>query len=326
MAEVSQSAGFALPSAPNPDPSLAPALGHALNDWLAQRAALAGAARATIEAYRRDVARFLAFLARHHGGATGLAMVAATQQTDLRAWMAEERGRGLSARSLARALSAVKGFTAWAADRTGADATVILSARSPKFRRKLPRPLGEDGAADLLTTIGDDAREDWIAARDTAVVTLLYGLGLRISEALALTGASQPLPQVLRITGKGDKTRLVPVIQAAEAAVAAYVRLCPFDLTPNDPLFRGARGGPLNPRLIQLATERARLRLGLPATATPHALRHSFATHLLAAGGDLRAIQELLGHASLSTTQAYTAVDAARLLEVYDQAHPRAHH
>jgi integrase/recombinase XerC len=238
--------------------------------------------------------------------------------------MAEERGRGLSPRSLARALSAVKGFTAWAADRTGTDATTVLSARGPKFRRKLPRPLSEDGAAAILTDIGSDAREDWIAARDTAIATLLYGLGLRISEALSLTGGDHPLPQTLRITGKGGKTRPVPVIPAAAEAVADYVRLCPFDLAPGDPLFRGARGGPVNPRLIQAAMERARLRLGLPATATPHALRHSFATHLLSAGGDLRAIQELLGHASLSTTQTYTAVDAARLMEVYEKAHPRA--
>ena len=219
----------------------------------------------------------------------------------------------------------MKGFTAWAADRSGHDATTVLSARGPKFRRKLPRPLSEDGAADILQTeIGDDAREDWIAARDTAVVTLLYGLGLRISEALSLTGADHPLPPTLRITGKGGKTRLVPVIPAAAEAVADYVRHCPYDLAPETPLFRGARGGPVNPRLIQSAMERARLRLGLPATATPHALRHSFATHLLSAGGDLRAIQELLGHASLSTTQAYTAVDAARLMEVYEKAHPRA--
>jgi len=303
---------------------LAPALGHAVADWLAQRAALGGAAPATIEAYGRDVTRFLAFLARHRGGAEGLAAVAVLSQGDLRAWMAAERDRGLSARSLARALSAVKGFTAWAADRTGADATILLSAKGPRVRRNLPRPLDEAGAAAVLDTIGDDARERWIAARDTAVVTLLYVLGLRISEALALTGAHHPLSEVVRITGKGAKTRIVPVIPAAQAAVAEYARLCPFDLVPEAPLFRGARGGPLNPRLVQLATERARLRLGLPASATPHALRHSFATHLLAAGGDLRAIQDLLGHASLSTTQAYTAVDAARLLEVYDRAHPRA--
>ncbi len=305
-------------------PFLAPALGAALADWLTHLRALDGASANTVDAYRRDVARYLHFLSRHQGGAEGLARVAATTQTDLRAWMAEERGRGLSARSLARALSAVKGFTAWAADRTGADATTVLSARGPRFRRKLPRPLTEDGAAALLDSIGDDARADWIAARDTAVVTVLYGLGLRISEALSLTGASHPLPPVLRITGKGGKTRIVPVIPAAALAVAAYAALCPHALTPDAPLFRGSRGGPVNPRLIQSAVERTRLRLGLPATATPHALRHSFATHLLSAGGDLRAIQELLGHASLSTTQAYTAVDAARLMDSYEKAHPRA--
>ena len=306
------------------DPFISPALGAALAQWLAQLAALEGAAVNTIEAYRRDVARYLKFLSAHRGGAEGIAQIASTTQSDLRAWMAEERARGLSARSLSRALSAVKGFTAWAADRTGADATTVLSARGPKFRRKLPRPLSEDGAAAILTEIGSDAREDWIAARDTAIATLLYGLGLRISEALSLTGADHPLPETLRITGKGGKTRPVPVIPAAAEAVADYVRRCPFDLTAHEPLFRGARGGPVNPRLIQGAMERARLRLGLPASATPHALRHSFATHLLSAGGDLRAIQELLGHASLSTTQAYTAVDAARLMEVYEKSHPRA--
>jgi integrase/recombinase XerC len=296
----------------------------ALGDWLAQLAALKGAAPNTVAAYGHDVARYLAFLSRHRGGAEGLARVAATSQSDLRAWMAEERGRGLSARSLARALSAVKGFTAWAAERTEADATVVLSARAPKVQRRLPRPLTEAGARDMLDEIGQDARADWIAARDTAIATLLYGLGLRISEALALTGADHPLPGSLRITGKGGRTRLVPVIPQAAEAVGAYVAACPFDLAPDQPLFRGARGGPVNPRLIQAAMERARLRLGLPASATPHALRHSFATHLLSAGGDLRAIQDLLGHASLSTTQGYTAVDAARLMEVYAAAHPRA--
>jgi integrase/recombinase XerC len=306
------------------DPFLAPALGAALTEWLQQLQALEGAAQNTVEAYRRDVARYLKFLANHHGEAEGIAKVAQTTQSDLRAWMAEERGRGLSARSLARALSAVKGFTAWAADRSGGDATTVLSARGPKFRRKLPRPLSEDTATEILAEIGADAREDWIAARDTAIATLLYGLGLRISEALSLTGADHPLPPSLRITGKGGKTRLVPVIPVAAAAVSDYVTLCPHDLQADAPLFRGARGGPVNPRLIQSAMERARLRMGLPATATPHALRHSFATHLLSAGGDLRAIQELLGHASLSTTQGYTAVDAARLMEVYDKAHPRA--
>lgn len=303
---------------------LAPALGAALSDWLAQLSALQGAASNTIDAYRRDVAGFLHFQSRHRGGAAGIAAIAATSQSDLRAWMAEERGRGISARSLARSLSAVKSFTSWVSDRTGIEATTVLSTRGPKYRRKLPRPLSETGAADLLSSIGDDAREDWIAARDTAVVTLLYGLGLRISEALSLTGADYPLPAVLRITGKGNKTRILPVLPLAAEAVAAYVQQCPYEPEPDQPLFRGARGGPVNPRLIQFAMQRARLRLGLPATATPHALRHSFATHLLTAGGDLRAIQELLGHASLSTTQAYTAVDAARLMEVYEKAHPRA--
>ncbi|MFM7442662.1 MAG: tyrosine recombinase XerC [Tabrizicola sp.] len=306
------------------DPFLPPALGAALTQWLQHSQALDGAAQNTIDAYRRDVSRYLKFLTAHHGGAGGMSIVIAASPSDLRAWMAEERGRGLATRSLARALSAVKGFTAWAADRNAADATTVLSARAPKFRRKLPRPLSEDGATDMLSEIGADAREDWIAARDTAIATLLYGLGLRISEALSLTGADHPLPPVLRITGKGGKTRPVPVIPTAARAVNDYAKLCPHDLQPDAPLFRGARGGPVNPRLIQSAMERARLRLGLPATATPHALRHSFATHLLSAGGDLRAIQELLGHASLSTTQAYTAVDAARLMEVYEQAHPRA--
>lgn len=303
---------------------ISPQQRDALERWLTHLRALDGAAANTITAYGRDVAGYLAFLAAHRGGAEGTAALTTLSIQDIRAWMAHERGRGLSARSLARALSAVKGFTAWLADRDGADATAILSTRGPKFRRKLPRPLSEDGARAMLDTVGDQSREDWIAARDTAVVTLLYGCGLRISEALGLTGADHPLPDTLRITGKGDKTRLVPVLPAARAAVAHYARLCPYDLSRNAPLFRGARGGPLNPRLIALVMEKTRLQLGLPATATPHALRHSFATHLLSAGGDLRAIQELLGHASLSTTQAYTAVDAARLMEVYEKAHPRA--
>jgi integrase/recombinase XerC len=225
---------------------------------------------------------------------------------------------------LARALSAVKGFTAWLADREGVDATAALSTRAPKFRRKLPRPLAEEAAMQVLDTVGDNAREEWVSARDTAVVTLLYGCGLRISEALGLTGAAVPLPDVLRIKGKGGKERLVPVLPAAKDAVARYLRLCPYDISPTTPLFFGARGGALNPRLISAAMERVRAQLGLPASATPHALRHSFATHLLNAGGDLRAIQELLGHASLSTTQTYTAVDTARLMEVYAKAHPRA--
>lgn len=296
----------------------------ALSRWLDQLRALKGAADNTLAAYSRDVAGFLGFLAQHHGGTEGMAALTAVGRSDLRSWMAQSRADGLQPRSLARKLSAVKNFLAFVADLEGTDATAALSARGPKYRRKLPRPLAEDAARDIITVVGDQAREDWIAARDMAIVTLLYGSGLRISEALGLTGAAHPLPDTLRITGKGGKERLVPTLPATAQAIARYAALCPFDLTRNDPLFRGTHGGPLNPRLVQLVMEKARLQMGLPATATPHALRHSFATHLLSAGGDLRAIQELLGHASLSTTQAYTAVDAARLMEVYEKAHPRA--
>ena len=304
--------------------SIPPAQRDALARWLDHLRALDAAAVNTLTAYAHDVTGFLAFLAGHHGEAEGLGAVAKIDQSDLRAWMAHERGRGVAARSLARELSAVKNFIAWVADHENVDASAVLSARGPKFRRKLPRPLTVDGARDMISQVGEQAREDWIAARDIAVVTLLYGCGLRISEALNLTGAAHPLPDTLRILGKGGKERLVPTLPATRAAIAQYASLCPYDLTRTEPLFRGARGGPLNPRLIALVMEKARMQLGLPATATPHAMRHSFATHLLSAGGDLRAIQELLGHASLSTTQAYTAVDAARLMEAYEKAHPRA--
>ena len=306
------------------DLGISPALRDALERWLSHLRGVDGAAAHTLTSYGRDVAGFLEFLGRHQGGSAGLPSVTALTTPDLRAWMAAERARGLSARSLARALSAVKNFTGWAAERDGADATAILSARGPKFRRKLPRPLSIEAAAQMLDTVGDQGREPWVEARDVAVVTILYGCGLRISEALGLTGSAHPLRDVLRITGKGGKTRLVPVLPAARDAVCAYANLCPHDLTPDAPLFRGTRGGALNPRLVQKTVEQARMQLGLPATATPHALRHSFATHLLSAGGDLRAIQELLGHASLSTTQGYTAVDTARLMDVYRAAHPRA--
>ncbi len=303
---------------------ISPALRDAMARWLDHLRALDGAAVNTVKAYGADVAGFLGFLAAHRGQIEGLGAVATLPLSDLRGWMASERARGVSARTLARELSAVKSFTGWLAEREGFDPSTTLSARGPKFRRKLPRPLSEDAAFAMIDRVGEQGASDWVSARDVAVLTLLYGCGLRISEALGLTGASKVLPQVLRITGKGGKERLVPVLPAAQQAVAEYARLCPHDLTRDAPLFRGTRGGPLNPRLIALVMEKARGQLGLPSSATPHALRHSFATHLLSAGGDLRAIQELLGHASLSTTQAYTAVDAARLMEVYDKAHPRA--
>jgi len=242
----------------------------------------------------------------------------------MRAWMAHERGRGVAARSLARALSAVKSFYRWLAEREGFEPTAVLSTRAPKFQRKLPRPLAKDAAATMIDTVGLQSAEPWIGARDIAVVTLLYGCGLRISEALGLTGTDVPLPDVLRITGKGNKERIVPVIAPARDAVDTYAALCPYPIERDSPVFWSVRGKPLSPRAIQKVMEKARLQLGLPATATPHAMRHSFATHLLAAGGDLRSIQELLGHASLSTTQAYTGVDAAHLMAVYEKAHPKA--
>lgn len=301
-----------------------PATADALERWLAELSALRARAPATVEAYRRDALGFLAFVQGHIDGPATPGAVTALALPDLRAWMTHERDRGVSARSLARALSAVKGFLAWLADRDGMDLTALLSARAPRYQRKLPRPVEIAEAKDLIQTVAMDDDRPWIVARDAAVVTLLYGCGLRISEALSLNGSDHPLGETLRITGKGGKERVVPILAAARDAVARYVRLCPHDLTPEAPLFRGVRGGALGPRAVQKSVETARAALGLPATATPHALRHSFATHLLTAGGDLRAIQELLGHASLSTTEAYTAVDGARLMEVYRRAHPRA--
>ena len=283
-----------------------------------------GRAAHTVTAYGADLQRFLAFLTGHLGGAPGPAALARIGPTDMRAWMAAERAAGLSSRSLARRLSAVKAFARWLADHDGVEVTAILATRAPRVQRKLPRPLSETAAHAMLETAPAQAAEPWIAARDAAVLTLLYGCGLRISEALGLTGAVLPLGETLRIAGKGGKERVVPVIAPARDAVAAYARVCPWELAPDAALFRGARGGPLNPRLVARAMEQARMQLGLPASATPHALRHSFATHLLDAGGDLRAIQDLLGHASLSTTEGYTAVDTARLMEVYAAAHPKA--
>ncbi|MEL6840293.1 MAG: tyrosine recombinase XerC [Pseudomonadota bacterium] len=303
---------------------ISPALSDAVARWLDHERALAGAAENTLKAYQADVMGFLAFMTQHNGETQGLAPIAKITVRDMRSWMAHERGRGVGARSLARSLSAVKSFYRWLSEREGFEPTAVLSTRAPKFQRKLPRPLAPDAATAMIETVELQSTEPWVAARDSAVITLLYGCGLRISEALGLMGRDAPLPEVLRITGKGGKERIVPVIDAARDAVDAYIRLCPYQSEPNAPLFRAIRGGALAPRAIQKVMAQTRMQLGLPATATPHAMRHSFATHLLAAGGDLRAIQELLGHASLSTTQAYTAVDAARLMEVYDKAHPKA--
>lgn len=303
---------------------IAPAAQHALKEWLAVKVSIEARSEKTAQAYQRDVLDFLGFLGGHYGGQCGIKNLAKVSITDMRAWMAQTREGNVSPRSLARKLSAVKSFYRWLAQREGFDATAILSIRAPKFQAKLPRPLSPQAAEQIIDRVEYQSLTPWIAARDAAVVTLLYGCGLRISEALSLTGGDAPLPQALRILGKGGKERIVPVIDIARDAVEHYRRLCTYDLAPDQPLFRGTRGGALNPRQVQKVMQSARLQLGLPASATPHALRHSFATHLLNAGGDLRTIQELLGHSSLSTTEAYTAVDTARLMQVYAKTHPKA--
>ncbi|WGW05403.1 tyrosine recombinase XerC [Tropicibacter oceani] len=296
----------------------------ALASWLEAAKALKAASDNTIKAYQVDVLDFITFLTLHHGQPQGLAPLARVTTPDMRAWMAHLRAQDVAPRSMARKLSAVKSFYRWLSEREGYEPTAVLSARAPKFQKKLPRPLTEDAARAMIDTVELQATQGWIGARDAAVVTLLYGCGLRISEALGITGRDLPLGETMRILGKGRKERIVPVLPVARRAVDTYLSLCPHPMEPDKPLFRGARGGPLNPRLIQKVTEKARMQLGLPATATPHAMRHSFATHLLSAGGDLRAIQELLGHASLSTTQAYTSVDQVHLMKVYEATHPKA--
>ena len=303
---------------------ISPAARDALEQFLANQSAIKGAAQNTVVAYGGDITEFLTFMTEHSGQTQGLGALARINTQDMRAWMARTRSGGVGPRSLARKLSAVKAFYRWLAQREGFEPTAVLSTRAPKFTKKLPRPVSEEAARDLLDIASLQSDKPWVGLRDTAVLTLLWGCGLRISEALGLTGRDAPLPEVMRITGKGGKERIVPVIAAARQAVDEYTTACPYDLDPGGPLFRAIRGGALAPRAIQKVMAQGRMQLGLPASATPHAMRHSFATHLLNAGGDLRSIQELLGHASLSTTQAYTAVDTVRLMDVYARAHPKA--
>lgn len=303
---------------------ISPAARDALQNWLSHQRALKGAAENTITAYQGDVADFLAFMTHHKAAPQGLGALAEITISEMRSWMAHTRGPDVGPRSMARKLSAVKAFYRWLAEREGFEPTAVLSTRAPKYQKKLPRPLAIDAAKAMIDCVEIQSDRPWVSARDVAVLTLLWGCGLRISEALGLKGRDAPLPDNLRIFGKGDKERLVPVLPAARDAVENYRRLCPHPEADDLPLFRAIKGGPLSARSIASVMADARMQLGLPATATPHAMRHSFATHLLDAGGDLRAIQELLGHASLSTTQAYTAVDTARLMDVYNKAHPKA--
>lgn len=318
--------------APQPLPDLAcaaPDLGQQMVRWLSHLRAERRLSPKTCEAYARDARQCLMFLSQHWGELVTLKRFAALEASDVRAFMAARRADDIGGRSLMRALAGLRSFARFL-EREGLGKVGALSAiRAPKVGKSLPKPIQMSAAkrfADASERAGED-REPWIWARDAAVMALLYGSGLRISEALGLKRRDVPQPgagDVLVVTGKGNKTRMVPVLQNVLALVHEYVAVCPHSLPPEGPIFVGARGGPLSPRIIQLTMARMRGALGLPDSATPHALRHSFATHLLSRGGDLRAIQELLGHASLSTTQIYTGIDSERLLEVYKTAHPRA--
>jgi integrase/recombinase XerC len=270
----------------------------------------------TVRAYEATGLRLIAFLAEHYGGSPDLSRVEAS---DLRAFLASRRGDGLGNASAARELSAVRSFLLFAGGESA-----MPRIKGPRVKKGLPRPISPSEALALADDVSEQANDAWIAARDWAVLLLLYGAGLRISEALGLTGDVLPLGEAMRVTGKRDKTRIVPLLAAVREAISAYVALTPYPPSGDAPLFRGARGGPLNPAIIRRSVRGARSRLGLGERTTPHALRHSFATHLLAGGADLRSLQELLGHASLTSTQIYTAVDTAYLLDVYQNAHPRA--
>jgi integrase/recombinase XerC len=303
-------------------------LAGAAVEWIAYLASEKRVAEHTLEAYRRDLGQFLIFLAQHFGAKPDLATFAAIAPADLRAFLAQRRKQGVGSRSLLRQLSGLRSFGRYLERNGLGEAANFNTVRSPKLARSLPKPLNSRAACELVAVEAraGEARPPWILARDAAVLGLLYGAGLRISEALAIRREEAPIGRldVVTVSGKGGKVRSVPVIAPVQRGIEAYLELCPYVLAPAGPLFVGAKGGPLSPRIIQLVVENLRGALGLPDSATPHALRHSFATHLLGRGGDLRTIQELLGHASLSTTQIYTAVDSARLLDAYQSAHPRA--
>jgi integrase/recombinase XerC len=317
------------PRGPEPPPiarfSASSELQTAIVLWQTWLVAERRASAHTVAAYARDLAAFLEFLTAHRGEVPGPALLAALSPGDFRAFLAARAGDGLKRSSMARALSVLRGFLRFL-DRRGLVHNPALAAvRTPKLPKSVPKALAADEAELATDGVREMASQPWLGERDTALFTLLYGAGLRLGEALGLSRREAPVaPGTLTITGKGGKQRVVPILPQVADAVRAYLAACPFVLEAQGPLFVGARGGPLHPRIVQGQMAKLRAALGLPDSATPHALRHSFATHLLAAGGDLRAIQELLGHASLSTTQRYTAVDAARLMAVYAKAHPRA--
>jgi integrase/recombinase XerC len=297
--------------------------------WLAQLSSERRLSANTVEAYGRDVSQFLRFLSQHLGTEVTLERLSALEPLDLRAFLAARRSEGISSRSLMRVLAGARSFARFLERGGKANVAALFMIRTPKPAKTLPRPLAV-AAAKRMTEVelrAGEEREPWVLARDAAVFALLYGCGLRVSEALRLRRAELAAGErneTMTVTGKGNKQRMVPVLGRVVSLIREYIALCPYELPGDGPLFVGAKGGPLSPRVVQLAMARVRGALGLPETATPHALRHSFATHLLARGGDLRAVQELLGHASLSTTQVYTAVDTERLMEAYRNAHPRA--
>ena len=304
----------------------APDLHAAVDDWQAWLRNERRAAANTRAAYLSDLARFLEFTSEHLGKPPSLHDLDRLRPADFRAWLAARANGGAGLGTRARGLSVVRGFYRWLARAGLADNPAVTALKTPRVPKPVPKALDAEAALDLLDTAPELARATWIGKRDVAVLILLYGCGLRLGEALSLSRREAPVPgqDALTVTGKGGKDRMVPLLPAVTAAVQDYIAACPFELAPEGPLFLGARGKALGARQVQARVAELRVRLGLPETATPHALRHSFATHLLAAGGGLRAIQELLGHASLSTTQRYTDVDAAGLLAVYQRAHPRA--
>jgi integrase/recombinase XerC len=297
---------------------------RAIEDWRGWIADERRLSAHTLDGYSRDLAAFFDFLTGHLGGPATLADLAALSAADFRGFLARRAGDGIAHSSLARTMSTLRNFFRFL-DRTGRVSNATLSAvRAPRPKPPIPKPLAADDALDLIDAAATLADKPWIAKRDVALLTLLYGCGLRIDEALSLRRADAPAEDAMVVTGKGRKQRVVPVLPVVREAIGAYLAACPYAPPPDGPLFLGARGARLNPGVVQRQMRNLRALLGLPQTATPHALRHSFATHLLGAGGDLRTIQELLGHASLSTTQRYTSVDAGRLIAVYRDAHPRA--
>ena len=301
-----------------------PELVKVVEAWVQWLAAERRCSAHTLDAYGHDLANFLAFTAQHRGQLPDLTLLAEIGTNDIRAWLAERTRDGLGRSSLARTMSTLRNFYRYLDRHELLHNPIIATIKSPRPPKTVPKALGQTEALETLQVAAEMYDEPWLAARDVALFTLLYGCGLRLGEALGLNGKDIPRSATMVITGKGRKQRLVPVLPIVIASIASYVAQCPFGITADEPLFVGARGDRLNPGVVQRQMRRLRPLLGLPDTATPHALRHSFATHLLAGGGDLRTIQELLGHASLSTTQRYTSVDAAALLRVHQNAHPRA--